>query len=91
MMSMMEENIQGLFRQAYGAVTPASELPRQPSGRRSIVARLMMNVVHVMVCVVRQVVMMVMSVMMMDSGRSRRGDQQRCRNDNCQSRENLTH
>jgi hypothetical protein len=32
--------------------------------------------------VVRQVVMMVMMVMVVDSGRSRRGDQQRCRNDN---------
>ncbi len=56
---------------------------------------MMMGVVmRVMVNVVRQMMMVVgvvRRVMMMNSGRSRRGEQQRGRNDNRQSRENLTH
>jgi lipopolysaccharide/colanic/teichoic acid biosynthesis glycosyltransferase len=57
-----------------------------------IVDRSVVAVMHVMMCVVRQVMMMVVvMMMMMDGGGSRTGQQRRHTDNNGQGRENLTH
>ena len=55
-----------------------------------IIGRLVVAVMHVMMCVMRQMMMVVM-MMVMDGGRSRTGDQRRHADNDGQGRENLTH
>lgn len=93
-MSMPGENIQDLFRQAGGPKRTAAAAV-QAAAAATVRSAVMANVV--VVCMPMDVMrhMMTMSVvrrrMMMHSGRGRRGEQKRCRDDNRQDREEFTH